>query len=176
MKKSSGLLILSLAVMPLAAMGEAYKCHSPDGKITYAGQMSMSKDVQCEQMFVKKPPISSGEKEPAGDSTQEKVIAPADATAKVTEQKTQADKELEAKRKKTEADEARKKADNSVADKQAEQKVKDDNCHAAKINLEAYKMGRIQRIDEKGERYFLDDATLAKEKAQAEKDIAENCK
>jgi len=194
MKPINGLLMVCLVTLPVAAMGETYKCVSSGGKIKYTNQMSYEKGVTCEQMFVRKPPtvtadpqasasaqtpaepVQSGEESGESAAPDAAKTAPA---APVAPQQTQADKDLEAKRKKAEADEAKQKAGKEAEAKQAEQKAKEAmerNCQNAKGNLATYKMGRVRRVDDKGEQYYLDDAAVKEGLAQAEKDVTENCK
>jgi hypothetical protein len=184
MNKSGCLLILSLsslAMLPITAIGDTYKCRAPDGRISYANQMSMTPGVKCEQMFVRKPAISQSGTQVSTQSAEEnatppspgKAAAPAEAAA--PRQKTQADKELEAKRKKAEAEDAKKKAQQAAESKQAEQKLKEENCKLAQSNLATYKTGQVRRVDANGGYYYLDDAAIKQGLAQAEKDIAEYC-
>lgn len=184
MNKSECLLVLSLsslAILPINAIGDTYKCRAPDGRISYANQMSMTPGVKCEQMFVKKPPMAQVETQVSTESAEEKAVssssgkAAAQVEAAPSGQKTQADKELEAKRKKADAEDAKKKADQAAESKQAAQKIKEENCKNAQSNLATYKSGRVRRVDTKGEYYYVDDATIKQERAQAEKDVAEFC-
>jgi len=44
------------------------------------------------------------------------------------------------------------------------------------LQLNQYEVGgRISRVDEKGERYFLEDSQIASEKARAQERIAQWC-
>lgn len=174
MLKTSHLLTLSLVLLPMAVNAESYKCRAPDGKITYAGQMSLTPGVKCELMFVKKPPANLTEPIPA-ETSPEKPAEDSAIAGKPVE-KSAADKELETKRKKIEADEAKKKADKVAEDKLAEQKMKAENCQNAKNNLQTYSYGaRIGKINEKGEREFLDDADIKQKAEQAQKDVEKWC-
>lgn len=184
MNKSGCLLIfslLSLAMLPITAIGDTYKCRAPDGRISYANQMSMTPGVKCEQMFVRKPAISQGEVRVSTESAEGKAVAPlpgqaaAPAEAVPSGQKTQADRELEAKRKKADAEDAKKKAQQAAESKQAEQKMKEESCKNAQSNLATYKAGRVRKVDAKGGYYYLDDAAIKQGLAQAEKEVAENC-
>jgi hypothetical protein len=186
MNKSSCLLMLSfssLAILPVNAVGDTYKCRAPNGKISYVNQMPMTPGIKCEQMFVRKPPITKGEdqvpapapasEQAAAASSPDKTAAPAEAAPSV--QKTQADKELEDKRKKADAESEKKKAQQTAEGKQAEQKLKEENCKHAQSNLATYKMGRVRKVDAKGEYYYLDDEETKQGLAQAEKEVAANC-
>jgi hypothetical protein len=185
MNKSGGLLILSLsglAMLPISAIGDTYKCRAPDGRISYVNQLPMTPGIKCEQMFVKKPPISQEEAQVPATSTGENAASAAsDKATAATEaapavQKTKAEKELEAKRKKADAEDAKKKAAKEAESKQTDEKLKAENCRNAQSNVATYKMGRVRRVDANGEYYYLDDAAVAQGLAQAEKDVAANCK
>lgn len=186
MNKCSRLLVVGLVLMPLAAAGETYKCRGPNGKISYSGQMSLERGVKCEPLFVKKSPISQIETPPASGAVpkvpgssqpaQAQPPVPADATKPKMPEKTPADIELEAKRKQQEAEEAKKKADKASASKLAEQKLKDDNCKAAKANLQLYQAGgRISKADDKGERVYLDDNEVKQKLDEAKQEVSRWC-
>lgn len=174
MKKYGILAIISLGMLSWGAIGETYKCVSPDKKISYSGQMSMMPGVKCEQMFVKKPAVTQAEPAPA-ETTKEMSAPPSNEATKSVE-KSEADKALEAKRKKTETDEAKIKADKAAEDKLAEQKIRDENCLNAKSALQTYTHGgRIRKVNEKGEFEYLDDAAISQKADQAKKDVETWC-
>ena len=83
------------------------------------------------------------------------------------------DPELEAKRKKAEADQA-------VKNKAEEDRVaalKADNCARARAQLRTLDSGiRVTRTNDKGEREFLDDKQRADETRHAKDAIAADCK
>jgi len=55
-------------------------------------------------------------------------------------------------------------------------KIRAQNCATARANLQTFTQGgRISRMNENGEREYLDDEALAKGAEQARKDIAEYC-
>lgn len=164
-----------LGMLPCGVMGETYKCVLPNGKISYSGQLLQTLGAKCEQMFVKKPPTTTQTEPTPTETTPEKPATPADAAAKPAE-KPAADKELEDKRKKADAAEAKKKADKAAEDKLAEQKMKEENCQNAKNNLRTYQIGsRLTKINEKGEKVFLDDAEIKQKMEQAQKDVDQWC-
>jgi len=198
MNKTSRLLILSMAFLPITAMAETYKCRAPDGKISYTGQMSSTPGVKCEQMFVKKPSVSRGEASPPAESAQNQASPPppaesaqnqaaapppnddtadpaiaAAAKAKAEAQKTAADKELEAKRKKAEAEAANKKTNDA---KQAELKLREENCRNAKANYQIYQQGgRIRKTSETGERSYMNEAEIKQNLEQAKQEMDKWC-
>ena len=187
MNKTSRLLILSVAFLPIAAMAETYKCRAPDGKVSYSGQMSSTPGVKCEQMFVKKPPVSRSEAPPPAEFAQNKADAPppdGDAAnpaiaAEAEVQKTAADKELEAKRKQAEAEATEKKETTNKktdAAKQAELKLKEENCRNAKASYHTYQQGgRIRKTSETGERTYLSDAEIKQNLEQAKQEMDKWC-
>jgi hypothetical protein len=83
------------------------------------------------------------------------------------------DPELEAKRKKAEADQAVK----NKAEEERIAAVKADNCARARAQLRTFDSGiRVTRTNEKGEREFLDDKQRADETQHAKDAIAADCK
>lgn len=176
-----GLIIIPCAVLA----GDSFKCVAPDGKITYSGQNSSIPGMKCEKMFVRKVPTPADVSPvPRTSPEVESQNAPAatDQAAKPVE-KSVADKALEAKRKqvgaedaKKASDEAKKKAAQDNENKQAEQKMKEENCQNAKNNLRSYTHGgRISRIDEKGEKVYLEEAEIKQKADAAQKDIDKWC-
>ena len=80
--------------------------------------------------------------------------------------------ELEAKRKKAEADVAGK----NKAEEDRVAVAKADNCSRAKSQLRTFESGvRVTRTNEKGEREFLDDKQRADETKHAKDAIAADC-
>jgi glucan-binding YG repeat protein len=178
-EKTVWLVAVAMAAFSSLAVADAYKCRSKDGKITYTNQPPTVPGVVCEQMFVRKPPVviegeqanSEGvEQHPAsGDAAEKSASAPEPATAPAAPPKNQGVDE--AKRKEAEA--ANKKSMEEAA--AAQKKLKEQNCQNAKANLAAYQTGRVRKVDEKGEWYYLDDAAIKQGLEQAQKDVAENC-
>lgn len=61
-------------------------------------------------------------------------------------------------------------------EQEAEANRKAENCKVAKARYETYKQGgRIYKINEKGEREYMGDNDLQDGKAQAQKEMDENC-
>lgn len=59
---------------------------------------------------------------------------------------------------------------------EAELKRKQENCTKAKADYQLYKQGgRIYKMNEKGEREYMDDASLAKGLEQAQQDMEKYC-
>ncbi len=69
------------------------------------------------------------------------------------------------------------KAEQEQEQKQAEATREAENCRRARAALTNLQIGgRQMRIDEKGERVFLDDAQIAQETARAQQEVAQACK
>jgi hypothetical protein len=84
-----------------------------------------------------------------------------------------ADPELEARRKKAESDQAAK----AKANEEKIAALRAENCARAKAAVRTYDSGvRIGRINEKGEREFLDDKQRADEARRAKDAVAADCK
>ena len=61
--------------------------------------------------------------------------------------------------------------------KEAQAKLNEENCKSAKSNLASYSQGgRIYKMNEKGEREYMDDAGLKAGAEKAQKDVLEYCK
>ena len=59
---------------------------------------------------------------------------------------------------------------------EAEQKAKQENCANAKANLSNLQQGgRIYKMNEKGEREYLDDAAMAEGAAKAQAEVDKYC-
>lgn len=94
------------------------------------------------------------------------------AIAKAGAQAPRTDPELEAKLKKAEAETAAKKK----ADEDRVAAAKSDNCNRARTQLRTYESGvRVFRVNEKGEREYVDDKQRADETRQAKDVIASDC-
>lgn len=180
MSKIRCIFFLSLATLSLNAISETYKCRSPDGKISYSGQISLTPGVKCEQIFVKKQPVVVQEQAPA---EHEESVGPVDIDSSSPPQK-KADKPsakspdtAEAKDKKTDPKTTPEKLpEKSASDKQAEQKLKDENCQAAKANLRTYQVGgRVSKVNESGEKVYLDDAEIKQKTQEAQKEVDKWC-
>src|SRR5437867_3294471 len=74
-------------------------------------------------------------------------------------------------------DAGRAEADKITAEQGADAKRRQENCARARENMALLDYGgRVARVNEKGERYFLEDAQVAQEKAKAQASVNEWCK
>lgn len=87
------------------------------------------------------------------------------------------DPQLEAKRKQTEQQEAAKRKAQQKAEDDKVAAVRADNCRKARSNLAMLQSGgRIQRMNDKGEREYIDDASIAREIASAQQAVNAECR
>jgi hypothetical protein len=85
---------------------------------------------------------------------------------------TPADREQDYRKRQGEAQKAAAKADQKKQDEDA----KKENCQHSRDMLRTVESGqRIQRTDDKGERYYLDDAQREQEAAKARAQVQQNC-
>jgi hypothetical protein len=100
--------------------------------------------------------------------------APAASAAAVdAAAKPKVDPELEARRKKAEADQQEK----QKAEEQKIAAVRADNCRRARAYVETLNSGiRLTRVNDKGEQEFLDDSQRAAEMQRARQAIATDCR
>jgi hypothetical protein len=160
----------ALIAMPMFAGAEIYKWKDKDGVVRYSDTPPPS-NIKQESMRGKKSPkatsnaplspVAGEQLKPVNSAKEPKEpaagVSPEDAAAV----QRQRNAEIEKKNKE---------------EKEAQAKLKDENCKAAKANRESYVQGgRVYKMNEKGEREYMDDSELKQgaEKAQAE--INEYC-
>ena len=157
MNKLLWVMLSTLALLSMSANAEIYKWKDTNGVIRYS-------DI---------PPPSNVPHESLGSH---KTVAPlpAPSAAEISAQKNSsaASRERDAIKRQEVAEAAK----NKEQVKEAELKVKQQNCATAKANLQNYQQGgRIYKMNEKGEREYLDDAGIAENLEQAQKDVNEYC-
>ena len=65
---------------------------------------------------------------------------------------------------------------NNKQEKESQAKLKAENCKAAKANLASYAQGgRVYKMNDKGEREYLDDAGLKRGADKASAEVSEYC-
>ena len=112
------------------------------------------------------------DKPPVGNVTQSRKIETSSPSTSAAPQESVADRDLafrqRLKESETKAEEA-KAAESAAA-------AKKDNCERAQKHLQVLESGeRIAMRDDKGERYFLDDAQRQQEQAKAKEAMQANC-
>lgn len=149
MKFLLALAALSLAAAPAGA--EMYRWIDEQGKVQYSDQPPPAKAKSGTKLNISNQPA-----------------APA-----ATAEKSAKDKELEFRKRQTDA------ADADAKQKKAEEEkqTRAANCDSARKNLRSLEeSGRIFTYDEKGERTYMSDAEREKNIANARKAVAEWCK
>ena len=113
------------------------------------------------------------DKPPSGKVTQRQQIKTSAPPATAASTKSSADRDLEFRKRLKESQES---ADKAKKEKEVSAE-KQEQCASASRYLRSLESGeRIALRDEKGERYFLDDAQRAQEIEKARKAAQESCK
>lgn len=147
-----------------AAQAQVYKCLGPDGVTTYSQH-------PC-------PPNMKRETMQRGSISPAPAPAPADASGQAAKgdaksgPKSGADQEQAFRKRQQDAAKASKES----AQKEAESAAKEANCRNARARLAQYEIGgRITQIDDKGERYYMEDSQIESAKTQARADVSRFC-
>ena len=160
------LAVLVLSASPILSQAEVYKWKDKDGTIKYSDTPPPS---NIKQEAVKG-------KRKLGEPTGKAPLAPVEkavvAPAKFNEAPTTPE-EAAAKQRRNNADADKR----NKQEKETQAKLNTENCKAAKANLESYAQGgRVYKMNEKGEREYLDDKGLNEGAEKARGEIAEYCK
>src|SRR3972149_10820759 len=167
------LLVLSaLSVYTAAAQAQVYKCIDASGKTTYLQSPcpSGAKSAAISRIVPPAPPPpAAGE----GGAEEEGKAGKDGKVAKASGPKSAAELEQEFRKRKQEQEKSREKE----AQKLAETKSREENCRNSRMQIINLESGARQfRIDEKGERQFLDEAGIEQERAKARKLAEQWCK
>ncbi len=157
------------AVLPGAAHAQVNKCVDPaTGKTTYL-QTPCPSNTRSQTVRKAAPaPAPAATSTSAGNQGDS-----AKAAGKAAGPKTAAELEQDFRKRRQEQDDVRKKD----AEKLTQAKVKEDNCRNARTQLVTIESGvRQARVNEKGERIFLEDAQVEQEKARARSAVDQWCK
>ncbi len=151
-----------------AAQAQVYKCLDSNGRTVYL-QNRCPPSMKPEAMSRGGIPPASAVA-PAASPTDAGKASKSDATQGGP--KTAAEQE-QAYRKRLQ-DQA--KAAKTDEQKTAEAQAKEANCRNARQRLTQYEIGgRISQINDKGERYYMEDAQIETAKAQARADVTQYC-
>lgn len=113
------------------------------------------------------------DKPPVGPATQQRQIDSGSSANGGRTQPSAADREMEFRKRQKEAQESAEKARKA----ETETSEKNDNCQRAQRQLQMLESGeRIAMRDDKGERYYMEDAQREQEKAKARQFIEAQCK
>lgn len=156
---------VALAFAAGAGHAQVFKCVDASGKTVYS-QVPCPKSAKATTLERNAPPPPPPAAAAKGDTAK-------GAAAKATGPKTAAELEQDFRKRRQEQDEARKKEEQKLT----EAREKEENCRNARTQLVSLDSGiRQTRVDERGERIFLEDAQVEAEKARARKAVDTWCK
>jgi hypothetical protein len=166
MKRPLVAISLALCLAALPASAQMYKWVDSNGKVQYSDKPPPS-NVKTEKLRAPAPaPATSA---PAAGDTKDGT--PKDAVK--AGPKTPAEQEQAFRKRQLDAA----KAQEEEGKKQAEARDRAENCRRAKAALANLQIGGRQiRIDDKGERVYLDDQQIAQETAKAQQEATGACK
>jgi len=169
MKQLSLAIALALC-LALPASAQMYKWVDANGKVQYSDKPPPS-NIKAEKLRAP-PPAPSAPAGGATASSEAKAGTPKDKDATKAGAKTAAEQEQAFRKRQLDAA----KAQEGDEKKQAQARDKAENCKRLKATLANLQAGgRQMRVDEKGERAFLDEAQVAKETATAQQEAAAAC-
>jgi Domain of unknown function (DUF4124) len=159
------LLLMGLLGVVTHAHALQWKWVDAQGKVQYSDRPPPT-DVP-DKNILKRPPGRSG------TSAGKVAATPASSPSAPVADKGASDPELEKKRREKEAvEEAKQKAEEM---KRAQARA--ENCQKARKYDRALEQGyRVSRVNDKGEKEFLDESALAAEKANARRVITSDCR
>ena len=162
-------LVLSvLSVFAAGAQAQVYKCVDAGGKTTYL-QSPCPAGAKSTAISRTAPPAPPQSEPAASAGGADK----AGKAAKASGPKSAAELEQDFRKRKQEEEKAREKEQQKLA----ETKAREENCRNSRLQIINLESGaRQSRIDEKGERQFLDEAGVEKEKANARRLVDQWCK
>jgi len=153
-------------VAAACAQAQVYKCVDSAGKVVYS-QIPCPANMKSGTVSRNVTPAPAA---PAAASPGDK--AAQGEAAKSAAPKTAAEQEQAFR--KRQQDQA--KSAKESAEKSAEVQRKEENCRNARARLAQYELGgRLGGVDAKGERYYLEDAQIEREKVRARADVAALC-
>lgn len=162
MKRLSVALGLALC-LALPASAQMYKWVDSDGRVQYSDKPPPS-NIKTEKLRAPAPAPSAPAASEGKGAAQKGATKAGPKTAAEQEQAFR----------KRQLDEA--KAQEDEGKKQAQARDKAENCKRAKAAVTNLEIGgRQMRIDEKGERVFLDDQQIVQETAKAQQEAAAAC-
>lgn len=143
------------------AADDVYKWKDAEGRVRYTDAPPPGK-IPYQNMSRKKQPASNAD----AASQDDQAVAPS------AEAKSGATGKTAAGKKQSADAEAKRKEQENLAIK----KTRDENCANARNELINYKIGgRMYKVDENGERVFIDDQQIESGKAAAQKEVDRWC-
>ncbi|HUL93563.1 MAG TPA: DUF4124 domain-containing protein [Burkholderiales bacterium] len=164
--------MIRIALFTIAALGTAaaqaqvYKCLDPNGRTVYS-QNPCPPSMKRETMSQGGIPPATAVAPAAGAADKAVKSGAAKGGPKTPAEQEQAFR-------KRQQDEA--KAAKIAEQKTAEAQAKEANCRSARQRLTQFEIGgRISQINDKGERYYMEDAQIEAAKTQARADVSQYC-
>jgi type IV secretory pathway VirB10-like protein len=168
------LLSLLLVTFVLSAVSgishaEIYKWKDKDGKVRYTDTPPPS-NVRQEAIGRKKATNPTGKEPLSPVDSPATAAVPAVMPKEIESPRSAEDAAAEQRQRSAEAEK------NNKKEKEAEAKRKAENCTAAKANMQSYTQGgRVYKMNEKGEREYLDESGFKEGREKAQQEINENC-
>jgi hypothetical protein len=162
------LVLSALSVVATGAQAQVYKCVDASGKTTYL-QSPCPSGAKSTAISRTVPPAPPPSESAAGEAGAEK----AGKAAKASGPKTASELEQDFRKRKQEQEKAREKDEQKLA----ETKAREENCRNSRLQVVNLESGARQlRVDEKGNRNYLDEAQVEQEKANSRKLVEQWCK
>ena len=170
------LLLAALALTAVSGLSQAeiYKWKDKNGQIRYTDTPPPSNIKQESMSGKKKVPAPTG-------AAPLSAVAPADSAAATAAVPKVMPKDIEPPKNPEDAaaEQRRRNAEvekNNKKEKEAEAKRKAENCTGAKANMQTYTQGgRVYKMNEKGEREYMDESGFKAGREKAQQEINENC-
>ena len=160
-----------LIALPMLANAEIYKWKDKDGAVRYSDTPPPS-NIKQESISGKKLTKPTGQAPLASVANANASTGKDEMKGKVPNQNLEGPDEIAAKLRQKNAETEK----NNKNEKEAQAKLKEENCKASKANLASYQQGgRVYKMNEKGEREYLDDAGLKAGAEKAQKEVSEYC-
>jgi Domain of unknown function (DUF4124) len=162
--------LVMLTALPTLSQADIYKWKDKDGVTRYSDTPPPS-NVKLENIGSKKVLKPTG-KEPLSVVTDGQPVPVATEPAPAQQPPAASAEEAAAKLRQQTAEVEK----NNKQEREAQAKLKAENCKAARANLASYEQGgRIYKMNDKGEREYLDDAGLKQGADKARGDVAKFC-
>ncbi len=163
------LTIFSLTAVSGLSQAEIYKWKDKNGRVRYSDTPPPS-NVKQEAIIGKKKAAVPTSNEPLAP-VEGAAVAPAAPISKdIIPPVNPEDMAAEKRQREAEAEK------NNKLEREAEAKRKAENCSAARANMETYAQGgRVYKMNEKGEREYLDENSFKAGRDKAQQQISENC-
>lgn len=160
-----------LTALPTLSQADIYKWKDKEGNTRYSDTPPPS-NIKLENIGTKKAIKPTG-KEPlsvVGETAPPAAPAPTKQVVFETPPQNSQDTAAELRQRTAETEK------NNKKEKEAQAKLKAENCKAARANLASYAQGgRVYKMNDKGEREYLDDAGLKQGADKARGEVAQYC-